>query len=114
MLRNEGSLGKWSFGGESAHTEDHPPVFVTYPVQSGTGDMPPGMVLALDTNGEAGPYNGTGAVAGVNDMPYSAGDPVCTCLAHGAVKARLLVKDGGAELTFADIQALRTIGVFPV
>lgn len=113
-MNRSGHLGTWKFEGEQAFSNDHPPLFVTYPVKSGTGDMPPGMVLALDSNGEVSPYTGSGAVAGVNNEPYSAGELYCACLAHGTAKARLLVKDGNAALEAADTQALRTMGVFPV
>ena len=109
-----GHLGSWKFEGELAFTTDHPPLFVSYPVKSGTPDMPPGMVLALEANGEVAPYTGSGTIAGVNNEPYSAGESRCACLAHGTAKARLLVKDGNAALTNADTQALRAMGVFPV
>ena len=114
MLRNEGSLGKQKFSGELAHTEDHPPLFVTYPVKAGTPDMPPGMLLALEADGSVAPYTGTGTIAGVNNEPYTAGDAHCACLAHGTAKERMLVKAGGAALAAADTQNLRKAGVFPV
>ena len=110
---NEGVLGRHHFGGEHAHTEDHPAVILSGKVKAGTVAMPAGMLLAVDGNGDIIPYAGTGLV-GVNDLPYAVGDEVCTYLAHGTVKARLLVKSGNAPAVAADIKALNTMGVWPV
>ena len=112
-MANEGVLGSFRFGGEHAHTEDHPAVILSGTVKAGTPDMPAGMMLALDGNGDIIPYAGTGLI-GVNDMPYTTGDEICTYLAHGTAKARMLVKAGNVPAVAADIQALNKMGVWPV
>ena len=110
---NEGVLGRFRFGDEHVHTDDHPPVILSGKVKTGTADMPAGMLLALDGSGEIIPYAGTGLV-GINEVPYAAGDETCTYLAHGTVKARMLVKPGNVPAVAADIQALNKMGIWPL
>ena len=112
-MANEGVLGKFHFGGEHAHTEDHPSVILSGKVKAGAAAMPAGMLLAMDSNGEIIPYAGADLI-GVNDVPYTAGEEACIYLAHGTVKARMLVKTGDVAAVAADIQALNKVGIWPL
>ncbi len=112
-MANEGVLGKFHFGGEHAHTDDHPPVLLSGKVKAGTAEMPAGMLLGIDVGGDIIPYAGTGLI-GVSDQPCPAGEDYCVYLAHGTVKTRMLVRSGNTPATVADIQALNKMGIWSV
>ena len=113
MPMNEGVLAKLSFGGETAHTSDHPPVLLSGSKKAGSGAFTAGLLLARDAAGEFAPYTGTGTLAGVCDEPCDADAETCVYLAHGTVKARLLTK-GGAAVAADDVAKLHTITIYPL
>ncbi len=115
---NEGTLSTHHFGGESAHTGDHPPVFRWHPPVAGCDDMEAGELMYF-YNGFVGPWvapeenDEPPVLAGVLDVPFSEGETVVKLLAHGSVKQRLLKKNGSA-LSSDDFITLETSGIFPV
>lgn len=117
-MNNEGTLSRHHFGGESAHTGDHPPVFRFHPPVAGCEDMEAGEMLYF-FDGLVGPWVAPGegvdppVLAGILDIPFSKGEPAVKLLAHGTVKERLLKKAGSTPST-ADFLALETSGIFPV
>jgi hypothetical protein len=113
-MSNEGVLGKWHFGGEHAHTPDHPPVLLSGNKKSGSGAFAAGLLLARDASGELIPYAGAGTLVGVCDSPADEEAESCVYLAHGTVKARLLTKEGGSALAAADILALNVLTIYPL
>lgn len=109
---NEGVLTRIAFGGERAHTGDHPPVLLSGPKKADAGAFPVGLLLAVDAAGELFAYTGTGTLAGVCDEPSDADAADCVYLVHGIVKARLLSRAGGTAAETADIGELRQLGIF--
>lgn len=114
MSLNQGVIGKFKFGGETAHTGDHSPVLLSGPKKTDSGFFPAGLLLAREASGELAPYDGNGALAGVCDEPCEADSAECVYQAHGTVKARLLTKHGGAALDAADVAALHALTIYPL
>lgn len=114
MSRNQGIIGTYEFGGETAHTSDHPPVLLSGVKKAGSGAFTTGLLLARDASGELSPYGGTGTLAGVCDEPRDEDDTECVYLAHGTAKARLLTKAGGVALADADVAALNALTIYPL
>lgn len=114
MPINQGVIGTFEFGGETAHTGDHPPVLLSGVKKAGSGAFTVGLLLARDNAGEFSPYDGTGTLAGVCDEPRGDDAAECVYLAHGTVKARLLTRDGGAALSAADVAALNAMTIYPL
>lgn len=122
MSMNEGVLGTWSFGGDHAHTQDHPPVLLSGAVAVNSGVYPAGLVLMRDEDGDLAPWDGIGdpedevnGIAGVCDMRCNTADQVsCVYLAHGTVRAAVLTKAGGAALTAAEKDLLVQATIYPI
>lgn len=112
---NEGTLGRMQFGGERAHTNDHPPIFRdAAPSVSGTA-IKVGTLIYLD-DGEAAVWTPAlnKPIHGVVDLPYEPGDDSVLYLAHGTVKKDLLKDGSESELDAAAITALEEAGIYPV
>ena len=135
---NEGFLGKFSFGGERAATDDHPVVLHALPLAASvTAAFPAGTLLkkvdVTQTSGE-----GESAVTTVIGTAYaplaSASDAASPCavadkpcdptgdqgeksaiaVVHGTVKARVLVTGDGKAATEPVLVKLMENGVFAV
>ena len=126
---NEGYLGKFSFGGERAATDDHPAVFhalplaasVTAKLDVGTllkrvdvaGSDPADVAYApfLSTDTEAAP-------CAVVDKPCDPtgdnGEKSAIAVVHGTVKTRLLKTGDSKSPTGAQLARLAELGVFAV
>lgn len=112
MSQNEGVVRRDHFGGEVAHTNDHPAIL--FGGMKGDVELVPGMLLEKDENGELIPYTGTGNIAGVNDGPRDADDTTCIYLVHGTCKKRMLARADGSAATETDIAALLAMGIYPL
>lgn len=113
MSQNEGVLRRDHFGGEVAHTTDHPPIL--FGGVKGEVELAAGVLLTVDGDtGELVPFAGTGTIAGVNDGPRDADDETCSYLVHGTCKRRMLIRADGTAATDADIAALVAMGIYPL
>lgn len=111
----DGVVNSFTAGTERAHTESHPPVIKNGKFKTGNGVLPTGQLLMRDANKLLVPY--TGAVdevmVGVLDAEINtAVDEIGEYVVHGTVKALLLSKGNGAELTTEDMFDLYKIGIF--
>jgi hypothetical protein len=108
-MPNEGNLGQHKFGGDHAHTEDHPPVFLSAPAK---GKFEAGHVLASE-GGFIVINDGTKPVVGVAPEDFDAGEGASmSYLAHGCAKGGMLKYADNTPITdFADITAA---GIYPV
>ena len=113
MSRNEGLLSKHHFEGEVAHTGDHPPVFRWGVPADSCPAMGAGMLLTA-ADGKISPSNGSGAIVGVLDEPFEAGDASLKYLAHGTVKLAMLKVSGGDAPDASALAALEAAGIYPV
>lgn len=117
MSINEGVLGTLHFGGEHAHTNDHPPILLDGVKAAAAGAFTAGLLLAVDEDGALLPYTGeegANTLAGVCDEPSPADATGCVLLVHGTVNSRLLTVSGGAAPAAADLAALRALGIWPM
>lgn len=122
---NEGHLGKFSFGGERAATDDHPVVIhylplaatVTAALEVGTllkrvdvVDSDPAYALFLSTD--------AAAPCAVVDLPCDPtgdkGEKSAACVVHGTVKTRLLKTGDNKAPSGAQLAKLAERGVFAV
>lgn len=122
---NEGHLGKFSFGGERAATDDHPVVIhylplaatVTAALEVGTllkrvdvVDSDPAYALFLSTD--------AAAPCAVVDLPCDPtgdkGEKSAACVVHGTVKTRLLKTGDNKAPSGAQLARLAERGVFAV
>ncbi len=110
---NEGTLGRFSFGGERAHSLEHPPVLRFATPDNPSLELKEGTLVAL-VSGKIAPWT-TGAIAGVVDAPFDPDtDEVVMYLAHGTVKGRLLKNSSGTAPDAAALAALEAAGIYPV
>lgn len=130
---NEGFLGKFSFGGERAATDDHPVVIHYLPLAATvTAALEVGTLLkAVDVT------EGEGDSAKVVDVAYTPllstdmevpcavvdlpcdptgdkGEKSAACVVHGTVKTRLLKTGDNQAPTGAQLAKLAERGVFAV
>lgn len=125
---NEGFLGKFTFGGERAATDDHPVILhalpldagVTAPLQVGTllkkvdvtGSNPADVAYAL--------FLSTDNVApcAVVDKPCdpsgAQGEQTAICVVHGTVKTRLLTTGDAKAPSHVQLAKLMESGIFAV
>ena len=128
-MANEGFLGKFSFGGERAATDDHPGVLLHLPLdESVKTAIPVGTLMkevevaGSDPKDVAyAPYLSTDSDArprAVVDAPCDPtgehGEKSALCIVHGTVKTRLLKTGDGKPATFMQIAALAEHGIFAV
>lgn len=131
---NEGYLGKFSFGGERAATDDHPVVIHYLPLAASvTAPLAVGTLLkAVDvTDGEGdsakvmdvayAPFLSTDAAAvpcAVVDLPCDPtgdkGEKSAACVVHGTVKTRILKTGDDKTPNGAQLAKLAERGVFAV
>lgn len=131
---NEGYLGKFSFGGERAATDDHPVVIHYLPLAAGvTAPLAVGTLLkAVDvTDGEGdsakvvdvayAPFLSMDAAAvpcAVVDLPCDPtgdkGEKSAACVVHGTVKTRILKTGDDKTPNGAQLAKLAERGVFAV
>lgn len=131
---NEGFLGKFSFGGERAATDDHPAVIHYLPLHASvTASLDVGTLLkAVDvTEGEGdsakvvdlayAPLLSTDTAAvpcAVVDLPCDPtgdkGEKSAACVVHGTVKTRLLKTGDNKAPSGAQLAKLAERGVFAV
>lgn len=134
---NEGHLGKFSFGGERAATDNHPAVIHYLPLdESVTGALAVGTLLkkmeVKETEGEGdaavtrvvgiayAPFlsTDTDAPRAVVDLPCDPtgehGERSAACVVHGTVKQRLLLTGDKKEPTAIQLALLAERGVFAV
>lgn len=122
---NEGYLGKFTFGGERAATDDHPAVLHAVPLTAGlTGILSPGTLLKCVAVADSNP-------ADVAYAPFLSTDTVCPCavvdkpcdtasetsalaLVHGTAKTRLLATGDGKKPSGAHLAKLNERGIFAV
>jgi hypothetical protein len=121
-MPNEGVLFKKQFGGDAAHTEDHPAIFRSGFLAAGHGAIAVGTVIADTGSGLdayriiplAGdvPAHPNGEIVGIAEFGADAADTSVLYLAHGTVKKALLkMADGSA---FTDYAALHILGIYEV
>ncbi|MFW5487094.1 MAG: hypothetical protein ACNI3A_01510 [Desulfovibrio sp.] len=111
----DGVVNSFTAGADRAHTESHPPVIRIGKLKTGNGVLPTGQLLVRDANNLLVPYTGAEneVMVGVLDIGIdTAVHEIGEYVIHGTVKARLLSKDNGSELTTEDIFALYKIGIF--
>lgn len=116
-MGNEGLLNTYSFNGERAHTQDHPPVLRTGTVKASNGVYAAGLVLMYNTDGYLVAYDGDddSVIIGVCDESCdTATESTCIYLAHGTCRASCLTKTSSASLATADVQALELRGIYPL
>lgn len=109
-------IGRFSAGGERAHTESHPPIINSGKFKLGNGELPIGQVLMRDAELLLVPYTGAidEVMVGVLDNSIdTTTEDVGSYLAHGTVKTRLLTKGNGVALDPAELLELHTIGIYP-
>jgi hypothetical protein len=114
-----GKIFSGSVGYGSVATPTHSPVKKTILAVANQGELPAGMLYALDANSKVIPYNRTGAapanvLKGVLDKSIDTSeDTAAVGIVHGTVNQELLVygADSGA-VTVADIAALEAIGIW--
>lgn len=111
MGQNEGTLFKQTFGGDPAHTEDHPPVILNGILAAGHEGVASGTVLISHEDGIT-PYSGTGTIIGVCDIPADNDSVTVSYVAHGTVKAGRLKNADGSPFTNYSVLAL--IGIYAV
>ena len=138
IMANEGFLGKFSFGGERAATNDHPGVLLHLPLDEPVKTaIPVGTLMkAVDVTETTG--EGESAVTTVTDVAYAPylstdsdaqpcavvdapcdptgehGEKSALCIVHGTAKTRLLKTGDGKPATFMQIAALAEHGIFAV
>lgn len=126
---NEGYLGKFSFGGERAATDDHPVVMHALPLAASvTAALDVGTLLKrVDVAGSEpadvayAPFLSTDAEAfpcAVVDKPCDPtgdhGETSAIAVVHGTVKTRLLKTGDNKAPTGAQLAKLAERGVFAV
>lgn len=118
---NEGTLSRLHIGGERAHTNDHPPVFLSLPLASTvSGELKPGLLLKSTTEGSATMYapllsTDADAPCAVVDKPCDAdAEQSALCLVHGTVKFRLLATSDGKKPSAAQMAALMQSTIYPL
>lgn len=134
---NEGHLGKFSFGGERAATDNHPAVINYLPLDEGvTASLAVGTLMkeveVKETEGEGdsavtkvvgiayAPFfsTDTDAPCAVVDLPCDPagehGETSAACVVHGTVKSRLLVTGDKKTPTAVQLAQLAGRGVFAV
>lgn len=130
---NEGHLGKFSFGGERAATDNHPAVIQYLPLDAGvTAEIEVGTLLkAVDvTEGEGDSAQvvdvayapllstDTAAPCAVVDLPCDPtgdkGEKSAACVVHGTVKTRVLRTGDKATPTGMQLAKLAERGIFAV
>jgi hypothetical protein len=121
-MPNEGVLFKKEFGGDVAHTEDHPPLFKSGVLAAGHGAIPIGMVIVNTSAGLDAyaiipatndvPAHPNGDIAGVVEYGAEPTDTAIVYLIHGTVKSKFLKKAGGT--VFTDYAALHAVGIYEV
>lgn len=134
---NEGHLGKFSFGGERAATDNHPAVIHYLPLaDSVTSALAVGTLLkkvevkASEGEGDAAVVNVVGiaytpffstdtdAPCAVVDLPCDPtgehGERSAACVVHGTVKTRLLKTGDDKAPTTIQLARLAERGVFAV
>lgn len=122
---NEGHLGKFSFGGERAATDDHPVVIHYLPLAATvTAALEVGTLLkrvdVADSDPAYAPFLSTDAAApcAVVDLPCDPtgdkGEKSAACVVHGTVKTRLLKTGDNQAPTGAQLAKLAERGVFAV
>ncbi len=134
---NEGHLGKFSFGGERAATDDHPAVTHYLPLDASvTSALEVGTLLksveVKETTGEGGdavttvvgvayaPFMSTDSAipCAVVDLPCDPtgdkGEKSAACVVHGTVKTRLLVTGDNMAPSDVQLAKLAERGVFAV
>ena len=128
-MANEGFLGKFSFGGERAATNDHPGVLLHLPLdESVKTAIPVGTLMKeveiadsdpkdvayapyLSTDNDARPC---AVVDAPCDPTGEHGEKSALCIVHGTVKTRLLKTGDGTAATGTQIAALAARGIFAV
>lgn len=120
---NEGYLGKFTFEGERAATDDHPVILHALPLASTvTEAMPAGALLKLvveDTMTRYAPLTAEDSAepCAVADKPCDPtgahGEKSVIAVVHGTVKTRLLTA-GGSAATEAQLVKLMEHGIFAV
>ena len=130
---NEGHLGKFSFGGERAATDNHPVVIHYLPLaESVSAALAVGTLLKKEEvkgSGEESesvvdiayaPFlsTDTDAPCAVVDLPCDPagehGEKSAACVVHGTVKGRLLKTGDNKSPTTMQLAALAERGVFAV
>ena len=124
---NEGMLGKFSFGGERAATDDHPAVIHYLPLSATvTTRLEVGTLLkSVEVSGSDvayEPYLSSDAATvyplAVVDKPCdptgSNGEKSVASVVHGTVKTRLLKTGDGQSPSGAQLAKLAERGVFAV
>lgn len=126
---NEGFLGKFSFGGERAATDDHPVVIHYLPLAASvTAPLAVGTLLKAVDVADADPADvayapflstDTAAVpCAVVDLPCDPtgdkGEKSAACVVHGTVKTRLLKTGDNKAPNGAQLAKLAERGVFAV
>lgn len=125
---NEGHLGKFTFGGERAATDDHPVILHALPLAAEvTGVLQPGTLLKSVAVAGANPADvvyapflstdtgDTVAPCAVVDKPCdSSSESSAICIVHGTVKTRLLITGDAKAVNGAQIAKLNERGIFAV
>lgn len=126
---NEGFLGKYSFGGERAATDDHPVIIHYLPLAATvTAALEVGTLLQRVDVADSSPADvayapvlstDTAAVpCAVVDLPCAPtgdkGEKSVACVVHGTVKTRLLKTGDNQAPTGAQLAKLAERGVFAV
>lgn len=126
---NEGHLGKFSFGGERAATDDHPVIIhylplaatVTAALEVGTLLQRVDVADSSPADVAYAPFLATDAAAvpcAVVDLPCDPtgdkGEKSAACVVHGTVKTRLLKTGDNQAPTGAQLAKLAERGVFAV
>lgn len=121
---NEGHLGKFSFGGERAATDNHPAVIHYLPLaDSVTSALAVGTLLKKVPTEDSvayAPYlsTDTDAPCAVVDLPCDPtgehGERSAACVVHGTVKTRLLKTGDDKAPTTIQLARLAERGVFAV
>lgn len=122
---NEGHLGKFTFGGERAATDDHPGILHALPLAAEvTGVLQPGTLLKSVALADVNPADvvyalflstDTVAPCAVVDKPCdSASESSAICVVHGTVKTRLLITGDAKAVNGAQIAQLNERGIFAV
>lgn len=110
---NEGTLGKFRFGGERAHTLEHPPILRVASPADPDLDLKEGTIVEL-AFGKVAPWV-AGEIIGVVDAPFDPEtDEAVIYLAHGTVKGRLLKTSSGTAPDALALAALEAAGIYPV
>lgn len=123
---NEGFLGKKTFEGERAATEDHPAVLHALPLDTSVqSKLEVGTLLCAVSASETGmawkPYVSTDSSASpsaVVDKPCDPtgdnGETSCIALVHGTVKTHLLKTGDNKIPTHKEIVKLMENGIFAI